>query len=366
MEVFEEINSKEKIRFKFISKEDIEKGKISYASNVWYSPDTHTITFLERMESINLLLFECCNAFQRRRFLELGSKIGWDNIPDRNTYGVLKEKTEYHSMVICSKIVKYGIKHLRRDPSMLSYEDPETKKPTSFEKHYLYLNRVSQGEKISHTESYRLHWDQAYTPLFFLKYSEELEKYPELLYHRCSKTDNTLLDLVILNFEMLFQTKDIKTKKEILIALTNFITRWYNQKKILNFQNAFESYCITKGCFSLVLDFHEKVVLKAFTKKIEAFLTEEQTKPPLFDINLKKIDPSILPHFNLLLKVVKQKIKESLIANNNFSDLPLNAAEKIPLMENKTEKNDEEHIFDTKMIKLLNANFFKRGQTTII
>ena len=128
LEVWEEINREEKITFTVMSKEEAEK-KENYSADAWYSPSKHTITLVKTgsdSDFLESMIFECCNAFQRQRFLQSDSKMGWNCLPDRNTYGIFEEQVEYHSITLYHKIVQYGIEKLEWNRRLLSYHDQET------------------------------------------------------------------------------------------------------------------------------------------------------------------------------------------------------------------------------------------------
>lgn len=367
LEVFEEINRKEKISFKIISKEEAKNKKIlAYeSSNAWYDPYLHTITLLKEMESIPYLeaiIFECCNAFQRSRFLEFNAKINWNNIPDRNVYGMLLEKIEYDSFINYYKIVKYGVRQLNWNDSLLNYGNPQNEDIIDFKENYLYQNRLLTEKTISHTEFYRLEWDHIYAPLFFLKHSEKLEKHPELLKFRSSENDCSLLALIILESTKLLKNSDIKTQKKVMIALNAFINRWYIQKQKLSthyHKKDFEDIMyLFSGCFIFIFNFQKQLSSDLFIEKTTVFLYEDYTDPPVFDLQLGSLDPHIRPYFNSFLKLVKKQIKNLIILNTAYTRYELTRSKEASLLKN--EKNIVEYFFCLKLIQLLKVNFFNK------
>ena len=183
LEVWEDINREQKIKFHLIAEEEAKK-KEDYDADAWYSPHNHTITLVNCLHRVKIsvaIIFECCNAFHRQERGKALSSIGWDNIPNRNMYGVFREQLEHQTSITYNEIVQHGVAKLEWLPLFLRDHDPETGNVLSFEKKYPRQNVLNAGKEVTHTEKYRLFWDQKYASTFFLKHSEELEKHPELI-----------------------------------------------------------------------------------------------------------------------------------------------------------------------------------------
>jgi hypothetical protein len=306
LELWEEINREEKLQFQIISKEEAEEKK-DYCANAWYSIRQHTVTFVQGMDDFDFsqaLIFECCNAFLRHLTIQLRLKLGWNNIPNRNTYGILREQVEYYSLTPYSQIVKYGIENLNWDERLLCYHDRESKTVVTFQE-VCSLSSLPCEEKISHAEGYRMQWDRLYAPTFFLKHSEALEQHPELLKYR-SFDNKSLFHLVMIDCVKLFRLSDSKTQEEVLIALMAFIRRWYAQKQKLNIQNNPEDLpdndILFFGCVDLIAALQKEGSAESFIEKVKT--------APTFELNLQNTTKNLLLHFVSFLLVIEQKIRE--------------------------------------------------------